>query len=376
MARRRPTQEQIEAREQELAQARERIETAAVELANSDQWRDWLRVASKFHNYSFRNTLLIQLQRPDATAVAGYRAWQSMGRQVDRGEKGLRIFAPITKRTEKVNRAGEPIRDENGKIQKESKVVGLKLTSVFDVSQTSGDPLPEPPRAQLLRGEAPEGLWDRLAEIVDAQGFDLIRRDVSPANGVTDFMAQTVTVRPDLDPAQAVKTLAHELGHVLLHRPTGEDAWMTGSNRGRAEVEAESVAALVMDAHGMDSAAYTTPYVAGWAQSALSGAGEDATLGSIIAETGDRVIKTARTIIDQTDAPADAGTQARARSREDVQSRAETEQPPTVREDAPAPSLAERAREVANSNSEPELSPVDLTEAAPAQAQQVQPRLI
>ena len=118
-------------------------------------------------------------------------------------------------------------------------MVGVKPVSVFDVSQTDGDPLPEPPEAKLLTGQAPPGLWDALQAFVEAQSYSVSRGDCGEANGVTIFDTRQVRVRADVDDAQAVKTLAHEAGHVLLHAPERRDNF---SCRGVAEVEAESVA--------------------------------------------------------------------------------------------------------------------------------------
>ena len=100
------------------------------------------------------------------------------------------------------------------------RVAGFRVVHVFDIFQTSGEPLPERPMPQLLAGQAPDGLWQALAEQVTAHGFSLQRGDCGAANGLTDYTRRTVTVRPDIDDAAAVKTLSHELAHVLLHDPT------------------------------------------------------------------------------------------------------------------------------------------------------------
>jgi hypothetical protein len=139
---------------------------------------------------------------------------------------------------------------------------------VWDVSQTAGDPVPERPRPVLLEGEAPEGLWDGLAALVEAEGFAVLRVEhegmIRGANGLTDYAARTVAVRTNMDPAAQAKTLAHELAHVKLHGPDNPDATR---HRGIGEVEAESVALMIGAAHGMDTSSYTIPYVSGWAGS-------------------------------------------------------------------------------------------------------------
>ena len=208
-------------------------------LDSLQAWGAWLRFANSFHAYSFRNTVLIWAQRPEATMVAGYRAWQAKGRQVRRGETAIKVFGPVTTREPKLDVQGRPVRDVDGKPVHEVRIVGVKPVNVFDVSQTDGDPLPEPPQATLLTGQAPPGLWDALQTFVEAQGYTVSRGDCGGANGVTRYDTREVRVRADVDDANAVRTLAHEAGHVLLHAP---DQRQPFACRGVIEVEAESVA--------------------------------------------------------------------------------------------------------------------------------------
>ena len=179
------------------------------------------------------------------------------------------------------------------------------MAHVFDVDQTSGEPLPERPVPQLLAGQAPLGLWEALAEQVTAHGFTLERGPCGTANGLTHYGARTVTVRDDVDDAQAVKTLAHELAHVLMHDPTTQAAadpsappadTSAGHCRGRIEVETESVAYLITHTHGLDSSAYTFPYVAGWA-----GSVDAVTPETVVRATGQRVLTAARVVLTATE---------------------------------------------------------------------------
>ena len=248
-------------------------------------WSAWLRFANSFHAYSFRNTVLIWAQNPEATMVAGYRAWQAKGRQVRRGETAIKVFGPVTTREPKLDAHGRPVRDANGKPVHEVRIVGVKPVSVFDVSQTDGDPLPEPPQATLLTGQAPPGLWNALQTFVEAQGYTVARGDCGGANGITMFDSRQVRVRADIDDAAAVKTLAHEAGHVLLHAP---DQRQPFACRGVIEVEAESVAFMVTAAHGLDASQYTFNYVAGWAHQAATPYGPS--VEEIVKATGQRVI--------------------------------------------------------------------------------------
>jgi hypothetical protein len=257
----------------DLESAHARLMGAVGQLVTSDDWRRMLDVASRFHDYSPSNCILIMTQRPTATRVAGYRAWQAMGRQVLKGERAIRIIAPIVKRLAN-NEAAED--------QPTSRVVAWRLAAVFDVTQTEGEPLPEV-APKLLSGAAPEALWVTLAARIDAAGFTLQRGDCGPANGWTDHRNKIVRVRDDVSSAQGAKTLAHELAHVLLH----SDRAAYPRCRDVAEVEAESVAYLVCHAAGLPSDAYTFPYVARWAKGDLARVQGAAT----------RAISTARAIV-------------------------------------------------------------------------------
>ena len=281
------------AQTERLRRAHSRLTEAVATLSTSDGWRRMLTVAARFHDYSPHNVLLIGIQRPDATQVAGYKTWQSLGRQVRKGERGISIIAPYTARgaTRETDPAAAEAPAEVAAADGTRVLRGYRVVHVFDVSQTEGEPLPEQ-RPRLLTGAAPSGLWDALAEQVQAAGFALQAGDCAPANGVTDYLARTVTVRDDLSGAQRVKTLAHELGHVLLHDPAVRPADL---DRGRAEVEAESVAYLVAHAHGLDSNDYTVPYVAGWAGDATG----------VLLATAERVMSAADRIL--TAAPPAAG---------------------------------------------------------------------
>jgi antirestriction protein ArdC len=279
-------------RDQAEAARQATLETMHAQLAEKvgsldslQAWGSWLRFANSFHRYSFNNTLLIWAQKPDATMVAGYRAWQARGRQVRRGETSIKVYGPVTTREPKTDPTGHPIRDADGKPVHEVRIVGVKPVSVFDVSQTEGEPLPTPPQASLLTGQAPDGLWDALQSFVEAQGYTVTRGDCGDANGFTVYDTRQVRVREDVDDAQAVKTLAHEAGHVLLHHPEQREKF---SCRGITEVEAESVAYMVTAAHGLDASQYTFNYVAGWAHNAATLDGPS--VEDIVKATGARVI--------------------------------------------------------------------------------------
>ena len=253
-------------RRDQLTDIHDKLTTAVADLANSDAWQHMLHIAAHMPAYSLNNILLVAVQRPDATAVAGYRAWRSAGRQVRKGEKGIAILAPCLDKPDQAQPgAVDPAVADAAAGAGPARVLrGFRVVHVFDLSQTEGPDLPDDP--QLLTGPAPEHLWDRLAGLVADDGFTLERGDCHGANGYTDFRNRIVRVRDDVDPAQAVKTLAHELGHIRAdHENRFADQYRTSPRcRGQAEVEAESIAHLVTSAAGLDTGAYSVPYLAGW----------------------------------------------------------------------------------------------------------------
>jgi antirestriction protein ArdC len=257
-----------------LQAAHDLLVSAVESLVNGEDWQKMLSVASRFHHYSANNVFMILRQRPDATRVAGYRTWQSLGRQVRKGERGLVILAPC-RYTREVER-------DDGTTEKVSAVRGFTTTHVFDVSQTDGDPLPDC-GPSLLEGSGVAGLWDLLAGQVKAAGFTLERGDCAGANGRTDMTVRTVRVRDDVSEAQATKTLIHELAHVLLH----QDIATYFTCRGRCEVEAESVAYLVCQSVGLVSDGYSFPYIAEWSEGK----------SEVIQSTAARVLDAARRIL-------------------------------------------------------------------------------
>ena len=323
-------------RDDRLAAVHEQLAAGIEALVSGEDWKKMLEVAARFHRYSLNNIMLIGLQMPDATRVAGYRAWQTLGHQVRRGEHGLAILAPVLRR---VHEDSEQPRQQDGEAEPAGRQVlaGFRLTKVFDISQTDGPPLPDV-LPTTLSGEAPAALYEGLAAQVAAAGFSLERKDCSPANGRTDFVARAVTVRPDCSPAQAAKTLAHELGHVLLHDEDKFVGFGGFSCRGLAEVEAESVAYLVCESAGLSTGEYSFPYVARWANG-------DVTLVRSAAERAlgaARTITTSLGLVAEPTSPTTDAVLARSRHSSVEASNAPARQ-------APERSLANAPRETARS---------------------------
>lgn len=263
------------ARAARIAALHERV-TAGVEALTADPaWRAMLEAAARFHAYSLNNQLLISVQAAALgfipTRAAGFGTWQALGRHVIKGATGLAILAPCMYRTgDPTDQAGAVpdgappgvAGERSADAEQRGRVLrGFRVAHVFDLSQTDGEPLPEV-RPALLTGDAPAALWDALAAQVAGHGYTLTREPCGEANGITDPAARTVRVRPDVDSAQAVKTLAHELAHIECGHVA--DGFDYRSCRGRAEAEAESVAYIVTAWAGLDSGGYTVPYVAAW----------------------------------------------------------------------------------------------------------------
>lgn len=275
-----------------LTALHETLTAGVAALVDGDAWRAMLAAGAHFHRYSFSNLLLIYLARPDATRVAGIRTWNRLGRRVRKGEHGIPILAPCLYRADPppdgAPPGDEPDREPSATADGKPRRVprGFRVVYVFDIAQTDGDPVPDVAPV-LLDGDDPGRLYDALAAQVAAAGYTLHRADIpiDGANGLTDYLARSVTVRPDVSDAQACKTLAHELAHVLLHHPDDGPA----PTRDRAEVEAESVAYVVCHAAGLGTADYSLPYVARWADGDLA----------LIRASAERVVATARRVLDQ-----------------------------------------------------------------------------
>lgn len=221
-------------------------------LTDSQQWQDWLTVQSRFHHCSFNNVLLIMSHTDGlATQVAGFRTWKQIDRIVRKGEKAIWIMAP---RTRKVDAESEATPDAVDEKKARRILAGFKAVPVFHISQTDGEPLPEV--CSRLYGDEP-GVYGQLVAVAHSIGYTVELEALSGPNGDCTFDLRRIRVEVRNDARQQVKTLAHELGHAMLHE--GYIDWSL------AELEAESVAYIVCASLGIDSSDYSFGYVAGWA---------------------------------------------------------------------------------------------------------------
>ncbi len=256
----------------------ERLAEGIMQLTSSERWQEWLFMQSRFHSYSFNNTLLILGQKPEASRVAGFNAWRKLDRFVRKGEKGIWILAPMVYRSD----AGEDTRagDEPTKV-----IRGFKPVAVFDISQTDGAELPEV--CARLEGEDDAGLFERLRTVAASIGFTIEdATDLGGANGMCAHEERRIVLLASNSPIQRVKTLVHELGHAILHAP-GDGR---PHSRGLMELEAESVAFVVCAASGIKSDEYSFGYVATW-----SGGGDEAL--AAIKASGGRIQRAAEQVL-------------------------------------------------------------------------------
>jgi antirestriction protein ArdC len=226
------------------------LEQGIEAILTSDGYRQYLDTMSRFHGYSFNNCLLIMAQRPEATMVAGFNRWKEMGRFVRKGEKGMKIFVP-----HRVKVADTDEGDE------QSIVRSFGVGTVFDVSQTDGRPLPEPPGVRELIGEdaASAHVTNRLTGFLLQEGITLSRADTGNAKGYYAPRRREIVLSREIHGDQEAKTLTHETAHYLANHRGQID-------RADAETVAESAAYVVMQHQGVDTGEYSFVYVARWAQ--------------------------------------------------------------------------------------------------------------
>ena len=259
-------------REQQMYEITKQLEEGVKELFTSERYAEYLKTMSKFYNYSFNNTVLIALQRPEATLVAGYSAWQkNFHRQVKRGEKGIQIIAPSQRKEKEVvekfdPETNEPILRPDG--QPETEVVehvvsDFRVVRVFDISQTYGEPLTE------------LAIPDLTGQVQNFPLFLQAVRELSPvpirfgetegeAKGYYSNKKKEIVVKEDMSESQTIKTLIHEIAHAKLHDREVLEQMGEEKDQRTKEIEAESIAYTVCQYFGLDTSDYSFPYIAGW----------------------------------------------------------------------------------------------------------------
>ena len=246
------------------------LETGVENIFTGDKYAQYLQTMSKFHRYSFNNTLLIAMQRPGATLVTGYRNWQTMGRQVKKGEKGITILAPAPikrKREQEIlDQNNKPLLDGNGKPKTEEVEVIIprfKPTTVFDISQTDGEPIETLAPEELTEAVADYELFMKAIKVVSPVPirFDEIEGE---AKGYYHSVDKEIVIQKGMSDSQTIKTAIHETGHARLHDKDLMAEQGIEKDRLTKEVEAESVAYCVCSAFGVDTSEYSFPYIAGW----------------------------------------------------------------------------------------------------------------
>lgn len=277
-------------READRQKAREAVEA----LKTSDGWQRWLALRRHFHRYSLANQLLIALQKPDATRVAGFRAWLKLGYAVRRGERAIRIWVPVPpskKKLDEWQRAGaDPA---------ERPRTWFRLGPVFDRSQVEplpppAEPVPLDPPIVALEGDDLAWAWPALVQLADEIGSSVTVKPLPRGcGGSCDTTTLAIAINEAASVNQRVKTLAHELGHALVRAEPGEvDAPLSYDEE---ELVVESVAFTVCGSLGIDTSGYSIPYLASWS--------EDAELATIerAAATIDRIARRIEDALDAVD---------------------------------------------------------------------------
>ena len=257
---------------QRVQELTDKLEQGLQDLFNSDSYRNYLSTMSKFHNYSFNNTLLIAMQKPDATLVAGYKAWQkNFERHVNKGEKAIRILAPAPYKIKEERDKIDPVTqelllDKDGNPQKEEveiTIPAFRAVSVFDLSQTDGKPIPELTAKELLSDV--EGYQDMIRAVEAISPVPIELEEIAgDSKGYYDREAKRIAVQENMSESQTLKTMIHEVAHSKLHSKEVEQDEQMRKDRNTKEVEAESVAYTVCQHFGIDTSDYSFGYIAGW----------------------------------------------------------------------------------------------------------------
>ena len=261
--------------DKKLKEITERLEQGVKEIFTSERYTEYLDTMSKFHNYSFNNTLLITMQKPDATLVAGYQAWQKkFNRHVKRGEKGIQIIAPTpVKEKQEIEKIDpdtqEPIIGEDG--QPETEIVEMviprfRVATVFDVSQTEGEPIAELDVPELTGSVQFYDIFMEALQDISPVPVRFMEID-GEAKGYYHQTEKYIAIKTGMSNLQSMKTGVHEVAHAILHDNDVMDADGIIKGKTAKEVEAESIAYIVCSHFGLDTSEYSFTYIASWCES-------------------------------------------------------------------------------------------------------------
>lgn len=243
-------------KDNKIEEITKKLEEGVKGIYEGDGYKAFLDVMSKFHTYSVNNCILIAMQKPEATQVAGFKSWQkNFKRSVKKGEKAIKILAPIPHKFTK------EIENEDGeKVQKEIQYMTFRAISVFDISQTEGDELPS--ICKMLEGSV-EGFQSLINKLESLSPVPVAYEPISGgANGYYSHATNSIVVDAGLSEQQTIKTLIHEIAHSILHNKDSGDE--KDADKNTKEVQAESVAYTVCNWLGLDTSEYSFGYVAGW----------------------------------------------------------------------------------------------------------------
>ncbi|HEU0089027.1 MAG TPA: hypothetical protein VFQ77_15495 [Pseudonocardiaceae bacterium] len=255
-----------EERAERIAAARQQLLDGIDILMTADGWQQLITSRAWLRRYSLNNLIMILQQCPEATDVRPMSEWRQLGYSYMRkGTHKIKIWKPTFRPVEPTEDTGETAQNPGDQQSAQQALAGFVLVPVVDVSQLQQPPgreRPSIPAPIELQGDAPTGLWDGVTAQIRSRGYTVERGDCGTAYGRTIFPERRVIVRDGVEPAQAAKTLTHELAHILCDH----ESRVTSTPRPLREVEAESVACIVATACGLDTLSYSVPYVAGWAR--------------------------------------------------------------------------------------------------------------
>lgn len=254
---------------QQIKEITDKLEQGITDLFNSDNYKAYLKTMSKFTSYSLNNTLLIAMQKPDATTVAGFTTWKKLNRHVVKGSKAIKIIAPgpYKKKVEEdvtdadgqsiIGRDGKPIKEKTEKV-----LMGFKVVNVFDYSQTEGEPLPE--IAHKLDGSV-DGYTDFFDALKQFSPVPIRFEEIEgSANGYYHLVDKNIVIDDRMSQIMNCKTAIHEISHAILHDKDNGLEKEHLPDRETKEIQAESVAFTVCQYYGIDSSEYSFGYVATW----------------------------------------------------------------------------------------------------------------